>query len=323
MYVDGIDFSLWLDFIERDYLKNEFPKLIEAGTINGATSNPAIFQQAFLNSPAYDAQKKELGTSGKALYEALAMEDIRIAADLLRPLYDKGDDGFVSIEVDPNFCHDTAATIQEGMALYEAIGRPNVMIKVPATDEGYDAMRQLMAKGIHVNATLIFSAGQAFKVLEAAKAAQAPEGTKCVVSVFVSRFDRLLDPTLPADMKGKTGVINAANIYSMIEEAKVPGVKTLFASTGVKGDDLPPSYYVDELIAPNAVNTAPVATIDAFVKNGDKTPKLPIDKEEIGTFFTELAMVGVNMDEVCDRLTDEGLTQFKEAFAKIMAAFEG
>jgi len=323
MYLDTIDFSVWLDFIERDYLRNDFQKLIDAGTINGATSNPAIFKQAFLSSAAYDEQKAGLAVKGKALYEALAMEDIRLAADMLRPLYDKGDDGFVSIEVDPNFCDDTAATIQEGMALYEAIGRPNVMIKVPATSAGYDAMRTLLSKGIHVNATLIFSLEQAKRVLEAVRSSRAPEGTKNVISIFVSRFDRLLDPTLPADMKGRTGIMNAAHIYNEIEGAKLPGVKALFASTGVKGDDYRPSYYVDELIGANAVNTAPVATIDAFVANGDKRPRLPLAQEEIDEFFIEMKIAGVDFHEVCDRLTGEGLDQFKTAFAQIMEAFEG
>lgn len=322
MYLNDIDFSLWADFIERDFLAGKFKELIASGTVNGATSNPAIFKNAFLNSSAYEAQKKELGLKGKPLYEALAITDIRTAADILRPLYDKGDDGFVSIEVDPFFCDDTAATIEEGMSLYKAIDRPNVMIKVPATNAGYEAMRTLLSKGIHVNATLVFSYGQAKKILDAYKAANAPEGTKLVISVFISRFDRLLDDRLPDDLKGMAGVLNASKIYNLVEKAGHKDVKTLFASTGVKSPYYAPSYYVDELIGANAINTAPIETIDAFVANGEKSPVLPRDDAKIDQFFMVLNSRGINFQGVCDELLEDGLLQFKDAFKAIIKALE-
>lgn len=322
MYIKAINFSLWADFIERDFLNGKFKELVADGIVNGATSNPAIFKNAFTKSSAYEAQKKELGLSGKALYEALAITDIRTAADILKPLYDKGDDGFVSIEVDPFFCDDTAATIEEGVTLFETIGRKNVMIKIPATTAGYEAMRTLLSKGIHVNATLVFSYAQAKKILEAYKAANAPKGTKLVVSVFVSRFDRLLDERLPTDLQGMAGVLNASRIYNLVEQEGLADVKTLFASTGVKGDGYPPSYYVDELIGKNAINTAPIETIDAFVKNGVKEPALPRDTGKLDKYFMVINSTGIKFNGVCDELLADGLLQFKDAFRDIIKSLE-
>ena len=217
-----IGFSLWLDFVERDFLKNDFSALIEKGIINGATSNPSIFASAITTSPAYKEQLSSLsGKSPKEKYEALAIEDIRTAAQALRPLYDEGNDGYISIEVDPFLSNDTAGTVAEGKRLFEAIGEPNVMVKVPATEAGYDAMTQLLSTGISVNATLIFSPKQTQKALKAMK-----KGLDCfekdgglraeaVISVFVSRFDRLLDADLEKEglSVSKTGIYNAAKIW--------------------------------------------------------------------------------------------------------------
>ena len=168
MVIEDLKFSLWADFIERDYLDKEFRELIDMGIINGATSNPAIFKSAILSSSAYKEQLATLGgLSAKEKYEAVAIFDIKKAADILRPLYDKGDDGYVSIEVDPFLCDDAAATIAEGKRLHVSINRPNVMIKVPATAAGYEAMEELVASGIAINATLIFSKEQALSCAKA------------------------------------------------------------------------------------------------------------------------------------------------------------
>jgi len=218
-----IGFSLWLDFVERDYLKNEFGTLIEKGIINGATSNPAIFASAITTSPAYRAQLESLeGKSPKEKYEALAIEDIKTAAKALRPLYDEDNDGYISIEVDPFLSNDTEGTIiAEGKRLFEAIGEPNVMIKVPATNAGYDAMTALLADGISVNATLIFSPTQAQRCVKAMEKGMEQTDAKVdgVVSVFVSRFDRMLDDELAQSGidTGLTGIYNAAKIYNLID----------------------------------------------------------------------------------------------------------
>lgn len=326
MYIPEEKFSLWADFIERDYLDNGFRTLIEEGIVNGATSNPSIFKSAILTSPAYKRQIEELsGLDAKAKYEALAIYDIQKAADILRPLYDKGDDGYVSIEVDPMLCDDTGATVDEGRRLYKMIDRPNVMIKVPATEAGYGAMRTLVSDGIAVNATLVFSKEQALAAADAFAEGQ-KEGTSVdtVISVFVSRIDRALDAELAA--KGITpalaGIYNAAAIYSAIEAKGVVRCRTLFASTGVKGDDLRPSYYIDELLAVNTVNTAPVETIDAFVKGGDRTIKLPIDAETIDAHFAQIEAAGIDFEGVVAKQISDGLDAFKEAFSEILSELE-
>ncbi|WP_345993550.1 transaldolase [Sulfurimonas sp. HSL-1716] len=323
MYIKDLKFSLWADFIERDYLDKEFKQLINQGIINGATSNPAIFKNAILSSPAYKEQLSSLdGLSAKEKYEALAIFDIQKAADILKPLYDKGDDGYVSIEVDPFLCDDAQATVAEGKRLHDIIARDNIMIKVPATDAGYIAMEELSASGIPVNATLIFSKEQAVSCAKAFARGQqrSSKEVDTVISVFVSRIDRALDDILIS--KGMTpsltGVYNAADIYNSVEALQVKGCRTLFASTGVKGDNLRASYYVDELLAGNSVNTAPIDTIKAYVQGGDKTAKLPLAQEKIDALFQELKEAEIDFDEVVRIQIEDGLEAFKEAFKEIL-----
>ncbi len=322
-----INFSLWLDFVERDYLKNAFSAWVEKGIINGATSNPSIFASAITTSPAYQEQLASLkGKSPKEKYEALAIDDIRTAAQALRESYDKGNDGYISIEVDPFLSNDTQGTIEEGKRLFAAIDEPNVMIKVPATNAGYAAMTELLAIGISVNATLIFSPDQAKRCLKAMKEGIdtfSNEGgcrVEAVISVFVSRFDRLLDPDLEKEgiEVAKTGIYNAAKIYNLIEKNHTPSVRTLFASTGVKGDNLPTDYYIRELLAPHSVNTAPLATIEAYIAKKETAPKLPIEDDVINGYFTKLADNGFDMDEVYATLLKDGLEAFEKAFEEML-----
>lgn len=326
MYIEDINFSLWADFIERDYLDGEFKELIDKKIINGATSNPAIFSSAILTSLAYKEQLASLSGSPKEKYEALAITDIQKAADILKPLYDAGDDGFVSIEVDPNLCYDTEGTIAEGERLYRMIDRENVMIKVPATKEGFKAMEELSAQGIHVNATLIFSLADAMSCARAfAKGAErAQKRAYSVISVFVSRIDRLLDGKMKEAglAPGKLGIYNAARIYNVISTMNVPQCRVLFASTGVKGDDYIPSYYVDELIGSSTINTAPIDTIKAFVANGNDSEKLPLNEEEISIHLASAKQVGIDLDAALSELKADGLEAFKEAFSEILKELE-
>jgi transaldolase len=327
MFLPELKFSLWADFIERDFLDRGFRELIDAGVINGATSNPAIFKGSILSSPAYKEQLGQLaGRSPKEKYEALAIYDIQKAADLLRPLYDRGDDGYVSIEVDPHLCDDTTGTLAEGRRLYRQINRPNVMIKVPATEAGYAAMEGLAADGISVNATLVFSKGQAVACARAFQKAfeRSGEPADTVISVFVSRFDRALDEILAAKgvTPALTGIYNASAIYEAVEAMGVPKCRTLFASTGVKGDALRPSYYVDEMLAANTVNTAPIDTIKAFVAGGEKAARLPIASGRIAEHFAALKGAEVDFDAVSQQLVSDGLSAFKEAFDEILDALK-
>ncbi len=323
-----IPFSLWLDFVERDFIKTKFLELIEKRIINGATSNPSIFAYAIMHSPAYKEQLASLeGKSAKEKYEALAIEDIKLAAQALRPLYDEGHDGYISIEVDPFLSHDTKATVREAKRLFRAIGEPNVMIKIPATPEGYSAMRQLLSTGISVNATLIFSLIQDKKCLRAMKKGlsvfenSGGRRARGVISVFVSRFDRMLDPKLEAlgIETAKTGIYNAARIYNMIEESHTPSVRALFASTCVKdGEKLPEDYYISELYASHAVNTAPLRTIYAYMEHPRESFVLPIDKSIISAHFAKLKNAGIVMSEVYETLLEEGLRSFEVSFGQML-----
>jgi len=332
MIDNDLAFSLWLDFIERDFLKKEFVELIERGIINGATSNPAIFAQAIASSPAYREALRSLeGLSPKEKYEALATEDIKNAAIALRGVYDEGSEGYISLEVDPFLAHDTRGTVEEARRLFKTIDEPNVMIKVPATEAGYPAMRELLADGISVNATLVFSPEQARACLDAMKEGMdefestGGERVEGVISVFVSRFDRMLDPLLKE--KGlptaRTGIMNAARIYNMVQANHTPAVRTLFASTGVKeGQALPDDYYIRELYGPHCINTAPLATIAAFEAGPKPETVLPKPEEEIEEYFQELECHGIVMSEVSHRLMEEGIQAFETSFQAMLRQLE-
>jgi transaldolase len=332
MVDNDLAFSLWLDFIERDFLKSDFVEMIEKGIVNGATSNPAIFAQAIGNSPAYREALKALeGKRPKEKYEALAIEDIKNAAIALRGVYDEGSEGYISLEVDPFLANDTEGTIEEARRLFKAIGEPNVMIKVPATEAGYPAMRELLANGICVNATLVFSPTQARACLDAMKEGidefenTGGERVEAVISIFVSRFDRMLDPLL--EEKGlptaRTGIMNAARIYNMVQGNHTPSVRTLFASTGVKpGQPLPPDYYVRALFGPHCVNTAPLETIEAFEAGEKPVKTLPFSEEAVEEYFEILERHGVAMEPVYARLMEEGVSSFEEAFHQMLKQLE-
>jgi transaldolase len=322
---ENINFSLWCDFIERDFLENRFKEIIYKEIIQGATSNPAIFESSITNSVAYKQQLDMLqANNAKTIYEELALTDIKRAADLLSDLHKRdADDGFISIEVDPLLCDDAAGTIEEGMRLNSLISTDNVMIKIPATPAGYIAMRELTSKGINVNATLIFSPEQAIKCTQALDEGikDSNKDIKAVVSVFVSRFDRLADNDLIS--KGlepsKLGIINATKCYHEVNKFGNPNIRTLFASTGVKGDDLAPSYYVDKLIYPNSVNTAPLATIEDWVKDGSKVPTSIMSESECDKYFDMLKQNGVSMELIYSKLLKDGIEAFKVSFKDLLS----
>lgn len=328
MYNNDLKFSLWCDFVERSFLEGEFGELIANNSVNAATSNPSIFKSAFLGSAAYSEEKAGLkGKSAKEIYEALAISDIKLAAQKLLANYEKEDDGFISIEVDPFLCDDAEATVEEGRRLFKAIGYPNVMIKVPATEAGFVAMEALLSEGINVNATLIFSDLQTQNCLDAFARANETlrlQGVqklpKAVISIFVSRFDRKLDDELKKIdfITSRVGIMNAMRAYALIQKAHVPNVRALFASTGVKGDELAPDYYIKELLLENAINTAPLATIKAFIASDKAYQPIELRHDWIENFFQSLHANGIDMNGVCDELMDEGLRAFKEAFVEIL-----
>jgi len=322
---ENINYSLWCDFIERDFLENRFQEIIKDETIQGATSNPAIFESSISNSVAYKQQLDMLqANNAKTIYEELALTDIKRAAQLLSDLHKNDtDDGFISIEVDPLLCDDAQGTIEEGLRLYSSINAENVMIKVPATDAGYIAMRELTSRGIHVNATLIFSPDQAIKCAQALNEGiiESNKDIKAVVSVFVSRFDRMCDADFVT--KGleasKLGIVNATKCYHEINKLKNKNIRTLFASTGVKGNELAPSYYIDNLIFPNSVNTAPLATIEDWLKDGVKEETQIISEEECNEYFANLEEKKINMEKVYNDLLTQGLDAFKVSFKDLLS----
>lgn len=321
---ESINFSLWCDFIERSFLENEFQTIINENQIQGATSNPAIFEQAITTSDAYSQQITMLqANDNKKIYEELAITDIKRAAELLYPLHEKDtNDGFISIEVDPTLCDDAFGTVEEGSRLYSAIGFDNVMIKVPATEAGYVAMENLTAMGINVNATLIFTVEQAIKCAEALNKGinKSQKDTKAVISVFVSRFDRELDSKLDTlNLEtAKTGIINATKCYHEIQKFKNDNIRTLFASTGVKGDNLEADYYIKALIYPNSVNTAPLNTIKEYMKNETFKKTKLISENDCDTYFLSLKSHDIDVNLVGKKLLNDGLEAFKVSFKQML-----
>lgn len=319
-----INFSIWCDFIERDFLENEFVNLIETSTIHGATSNPAIFEQSISSSDAYTQQIAMLQANDeKRIYEELAITDIKRAATILHNLYENNsDDGFISIEVDPTLCDDAMGTIEEGARLFTSCANSNVMIKIPATEAGYVAMENLTAMGINVNATLIFTPNQAMMCAKALDSgiAKSKKETKAVVSVFVSRFDRELDEVLKSkDLETmKAGITNATKCYYEVEKLQNQNIRTLFASTGVKGNDVLPSYYIENLIYPHSVNTAPLSTIKEYMKKNEFTKSTLISEIECNEYFLKLEANGIYLDKVGDKLLSDGLEAFKVSFAQML-----
>ncbi|MFY4806972.1 transaldolase [Aliarcobacter butzleri] len=322
---EEINYSLWCDFIERDFLENRFKEIIKNGIIQGATSNPAIFESSITTSVAYKQQLDMLQANNeKTIYEELALTDIKRAAFLLDDLHKKdADDGFISIEVDPLLCDDAAGTIEEGIRLYSSINAENVMIKIPATDAGYIAMRELTSRGINVNATLIFSPQQAIKCAQALDEGikDSNKDIKAVISVFVSRFDRLMDNDLSNKglQKSKLGIINATKCYHEVTKFENSNIRTLFASTGVKGNELNPSYYIDNLIYPNSVNTAPLATIEDWLTDGKKEQTAIMSEADCDKYFELLKDKGIKMEEVYEKLLADGLESFKNSFKDLLS----
>ncbi len=322
---EDINYSLWCDFIERDFLENRFQEIIKEEIIQGATSNPAIFESSITSSVAYKQQLDMLqANNAKTIYEELALTDIKRAAALLDDLHlNDLDDGFISIEVDPALCDDAQGTIEEGVRLHSLINVENVMIKIPATAAGYIAMRELTSKGINVNATLIFSPEQAIKCTQALDEGikESNKDIKAVVSIFVSRFDRMADSEFSSKglLPSKLGIINATKCYHEINKLGNSNIRTLFASTGVKGNDLTPSYYIDNLIFPNSVNTAPLATIEDWVQDGSKQESEIMSELECDEYFEELKSKNINMEKIYNKLLTDGLDSFKVSFKDLLA----
>jgi len=356
--------SIWLDAISRSLiLTGTLARQVDADGLRGLTSNPAIFEKAIGGSADYDASITALvndrDRDAMALYEAVAIRDIQDAADIMRPVYEKTkkQDGYVSIEVSPYLARDAHATIEEARRLWKAVGRPNVMIKIPGTKEGVPAITQVIADGINVNVTLLFAKSAYEAVAEAyiagleQRAAKGlpVSGIASVASFFVSRIDASVDSIvakrLPAEadaakkaklesVLGKVAVANAKIAYEVYEalsagarwQALAAGgampQRLLWASTGVKNPKYSDVLYVDELIGPDTVNTAPPGTIDAFRDHGTAAQTLQKDLGAARETLATLASLDISLDDITKKLTDEAVILFADAFDKLLAAVE-
>ncbi len=314
--------SIWVDYLDREFLDTTFKDWVNQGLVNGLTSNPAIFANALKKDIYKEDFQRLKGKNPKEIYEEIAVKDIQKACDILEPLYDEGDDGYASIEVDPRLINDAKGTVDEALRLVDKIQRDNVMIKIPANEAGYKAMEELAKRGININATLVFSPNQAMRALEAIS--KGPRTIDGVISVFVSRFDRKLNPLLAMQnlAKDRVGFFNAIKIYNQIEEQGLSNIRTLFASTGVKQDYLPKDYYVENLYLPHSVLTLPLDVIEE-IKDKKLEESFHFQTKHIDAFFSFLSPSGISLQKVYQELFNEGVEAFEDAFENMLNSIKG
>jgi transaldolase len=341
--------SVWIDFLSRDLLRGgELERRMRDDAVVGVTSNPTIFQKAISAGDAYDEQLREVledERDPKEVFIRLATKDVGDALDLLRPVWDGGggQDGYVSIEVDPTFAFDSAATIDEAQRLHEIIDRPNLFVKIPATKPGLPAIEEMIARGRSINVTLIFSLDRYGEVAEAyirglerlVKGGGDPKNVASVASFFVSRVDTEADSRLdevgaPDELKGRLAVANAKLAYQRYKEIFSGGrwealaaegatpQRCLWASTSTKNPAYRDVMYVEQLIGPKTVNTMPEETIEAFQDHGEIAPTLEQGIDEAERVFEEIERAGVDYDDVTDTLEREGVDKFSDSFAELL-----
>jgi len=350
--------SIWLDYISRDLLDSgRLQQLVDLG-ISGVTSNPTIFHKAITAGTSYDEQIRRLAGEGRTageIYEELVVRDVRDAADVLRQVYNEthGRDGFVSLEVNPRLAHDTGGTIAEARRLFAMIGRPNVMIKVPATEAGLPAISALISEGINVNVTLVFAIPMYERVMQAyLEGLRGYERTgrplglvSSVASFFVSRIDTLTDKVLEhrihnnqeshlTPLLGQAAVASAKLAYTrfraVFESERFSDLRSkgarpqrpLWASTSTKNPDYPDTKYVDPLVGRSTVNTVPPQTLEALLHHGVVAQTVDSDLAHAQAVMHELAGVKVDMDWVTATLLEEGIRLFIESFDQLVADIE-
>ncbi|NPV05955.1 MAG: bifunctional transaldolase/phosoglucose isomerase [Syntrophaceae bacterium] len=347
--VNRLGQSIWLDFIRRSLLDSGELEALVARGVSGVTSNPTIFEKAIAGSADYDGALRELAAEGKTneeIYLALALDDIRRAADCLRPVWEAtgGADGYVSLEANPKLARDTGETVAEARTLFKALDRPNVMIKIPATPEGIPAVEALIGLGVNVNVTLIFSLAHyeaAVRAYIAGLEQLAARGgdlrrVASVASFFVSRIDTAVDRRLEAlgdrALQGKAAIACAKLAYSRFRAicawkrwktlaAKGARVqRLLWGSTGTKNPLYPDTLYVDGLIGPDTVNTLPPATLEAFLDHGKVAPTLCRGVREARRVLDRIESLGIRMDEIAEALQREGVLAFETSFDALMGS---
>jgi transaldolase len=346
--------SIWLDFISRGLIRSgELKEMVEHGDLTGVTSNPTIFEKAIDDGHDYDQSLSRLIATTPQLtpyelYERMSIEDVRMTADVLRGVYDHthGADGFVSIEVSPRVAHDTHASISEGMRLWEEVDRPNLMIKIPATVEGVPAIEQLLAQGINVNVTLMFSLAHynavAAAFLRGIERAQDPTRIASAASIFVSRIDTAVDLALDEigtpealALRGKVAIANARVIYARFRKLfysarfaalRLRGVRVqrvLWGSTGTKNAAYSDVRYVEELIGPDTINTIPPSTLQAFREHG-RVRGLTLEEglPEAKLILNQLSTFGIDLETIAQQLQSDGVAAFSSSLDKLSRALE-
>jgi len=353
--------SIWLDYIRRDLITSgELKRLVEEDGLQGMTSNPTIFEKAIVGSDDYDADARQMASSGKnvaEIYEAISVQDVRNAADVFRPLYDRtgGKHGLVSLEVNPHLAHKTGETIQEARRLWGELNRPNVFIKVPGTLEGLPAIRQLISEGINVNVTLLFGLPRYRQVaesflsgLEERVARHQPlTHVRSVASFFLSRIDVLVDPLLEkwmrkggqkaeiaGQLRGEVAIASARVAYQIYREIistdrwnKLAGQgaavqQLLWASTSTKNPDFSDLKYVEPLIGPDTVNTVPMETLNAYRDHGQPKARLEDEVEKARNVLARLPELDIDIDKVTQQLEDEGVEKFNKPYDKLMESLQ-
>ncbi len=345
--------SVWLDYIRRSLLTTgELRRLMEEDGLRGVTSNPSIFEKAITGSEEYTESLRRLTRTdphadGKSLFEGLAIEDIRLAADVLKPVYaeTQGVDGYVSLEVSPRLAHDTQGTILEARRLWEVVDRPNLMIKVPATPEGIPAVETLIGLGINVNVTLMFSLAHyeavAAAYIRGLSRAPDPSHVASVASFFVSRVDRAVDRALEEigtpealALRGRAAIANSKQAYRRFREIfygeefaelRARGAlaqRPLWASTSTKNPAYSDVLYVEELIGSDTVNTVPPGTLNAFRDHGQVRASLEDDSEISGSDLEKIGGVGVDLDSITEELQRNGVKAFADSFEHLLASLE-
>jgi transaldolase len=348
--------SVWLDYIQRGMTRSgRLKDLIEQSGIRGVTSNPAIFEKAIDNSNDYDDDINQLVRQGKSayeIYEILTVQDIKEAADVFRGLYERtqGQDGYVSLEVSPHLAHDTEMTIQEARELWKKVSRPNIFIKIPATAEGLPAIRQCISEGINVNITLIFGLPTYMKVANAyieglelrLEQGRSIKRLASVASFFLSRIDVLVDkllekaieqgnhPDIAQSLHGQVAISCAKVAYQMYKEifgddkfkrlAKEGAnpQRLLWASTSTKNPSYSDIKYVEPLIGPQTVNTMPTETLEAYRDHGEPASRLEENAAEADHLLARLSEVGINMDDIANRLEAEGIEKFIKPYDSLI-----
>jgi transaldolase len=353
--------SIWLDFSSREFLASgQLQQLVEKDGVGGVTSNPAIFKKAIADSHVYDEAIRLLVEEGKRIeeiYQTLVVEDIRWVADVLRSVYNHtaGADGFVSLEVSPHLAHDTEGTIEEARRFWATVNRPNLFIKVPATQAGLPAIRQLISEGININITLLFGLPRYKEVAQAyiaglAKRAEAGhpiDSIHSVASFFLSRIDVLVDQQLEelvkADssiapfaqaLKGQVAIASAKTAYQMyrdiFSEGQFQALKTrgarvqrlLWASTSTKNPAYSDVKYIEPLIGPQTINTMPLETLEAYRDHGQPELRLEEGVSDAYEILSQLAKLGINLAQVTQQLETEGVQKFIEPYDQLMTALE-